>query len=265
MPAVRLTKTIRRLLLCGGLLTLAAIGGGALAQVGDHQYSATDIQAGFRIYSAQCQLCHGVNGDQIAGVNLSRQRFKRVVSDDDIKAIVTNGAPAAGMPSFRFQPAELGAIAAFIRSGFDQSGTPFKLGNAARGKAVFDGKGACAACHELRGEGRFNAPSLSQVGANRRPVEIQRYLVEPDKALLPINRRATIVTRAGRTFIGRRVNEDTYSVQIRDEGQTLHSIAKADIRSYDLAKTSFMPSYASKLSEVELADLMAYLISLKGN
>jgi putative heme-binding domain-containing protein len=265
MPIRRLDRTIRRLLLCGGLATLVAVGGRAVAQVEDHQYAAADIQSGFRIYSAQCQLCHGPNGDGIAGVNLARQRFKRVVSDDDIKATVTNGVATAGMPAFRFQATELSAIVAFIRSGFDTSGTPFKLGDAARGRAVFEGKGGCTACHQPKGEGRFNAPSLSGVGGLRQPVEIQRYILEPDKAMLPINRPATIVTGDGRTLKGRRLNEDTFSVQLRDENQRLHSIAKADIKSYDLAKTSAMPSYAGKLSEGELADLMAYLVSLKGS
>ena len=252
-------------MLCGALAALVIVGGRAVAQVDDHQYSASDIQAGFRIYSAQCQLCHGPDGDGIAGVNLARQRFKRAVSDDDIKATVTGGVAAAGMPAFRFQAGELNAVVAFIRSGFDTTGTPFKLGNAGAGKALFEGKGGCTGCHQPRGEGRFNAPSLTGIGGVLQPAAIQRYLLQPDKAMLPINRPATITTRDGRTFKGRRLNEDSYSVQIRGEDLQLHSIAKADIRTYELAKTSAMPSVAGKLSENELADLMAYLISLKGS
>jgi putative heme-binding domain-containing protein len=269
MAVARRRTTTRRRLLCGGLLAAAVsavgFGGRSLAQVDDHTYAAADIQAGFRIYSGQCQLCHGPNGDQIAGVNLARQKFKRAVSDEDIKATVTGGVPSAGMPAFRFQPNELNAVVAFIRSGFDTSATPFKLGDAARGRAVFEGKGGCTACHRPQGEGRLNAPSLAEVGASRQPAEIQRYLLEPDKAMLAINRRATITLKDGRRLEGRRLNEDTFSVQLRDEGQRLHSISKADIRSYELARTSAMPSYAGKLSESELSDLMAYLVSLKGN
>lgn len=252
-------------MLCGAFAALAALAGRATAQVDDHQYTSTDIQAGFRIYAAQCQLCHGANGDQVAGVNLSRQKFKRAVSDDDIKATVTKGVQSAGMPSFQFQPAQLSAIVSFIRSGFDQSGTPFKLGDAASGKRVFEGKGGCTACHRPVGEGPLNAPSLAAVGLSRQPVEIQRYIVEPSKAMLPINRPATIVLKDGRTLKGRRLNEDTFTVQLRDEAQRLHSVAKADIKSYALGKTSNMPSYAGKLSETELADLTAYLVSLKGS
>ena len=29
------------------------------------QYSQADVEAGSRLYSAQCQLCHGLTGDQV--------------------------------------------------------------------------------------------------------------------------------------------------------------------------------------------------------
>lgn len=265
MPDTRLNKKTRTRLLCGGLLALAVFGGGAIAQTADHQYGTAEIQAGFRLYSGQCQLCHGPNGDQIAGVNLSRQRFKRAVTDEDIKATITSGVAAAGMPAFRFQPSELDSLVAFIRSGFDATATPLALGDAGRGRAIFAGKGGCTECHQPRGEGKLNTPSLAEVGLSRQPVEIRRYLLEPDKAMQPINRRVTIVTKDGKTFKGRRVNEDTFSVQIRTEDMALRSIDKAQIKSYDLARTSAMPSYAGKLNEAEIADLMAYLVSLKGS
>src|SRR4051812_13541178 len=103
----------------GWLALIAATPKRAIAQVEDHQYSAEDIQAGSRLYAAQCALCHGQNGDGVAGVNLPRQQFRRASSDDDIRNTITTGVAAAGMPPFRLQPAELGALIAFILSGFD--------------------------------------------------------------------------------------------------------------------------------------------------
>ncbi len=76
------------------LMVLAAFG--ASAQTGNRQYSASNIQSGYRIYSMQCALCHGANGDGIAGVNLARQQFRRASTDDDIRNTVTNGVAAAG-------------------------------------------------------------------------------------------------------------------------------------------------------------------------
>ena len=97
-------------------LVLAAVVPAA-AQTQDHQYSAEDIQAGYRLYASQCALCHGQNGDGVAGVNLPRQQFRRASSDDDIRNVVSTGVVAAGMPAFKLQPAELDGIVAFIQIG----------------------------------------------------------------------------------------------------------------------------------------------------
>src|SRR5882757_5735682 len=164
MGVFRLVIAMVCLPLCAGLLSLVATPEPAIAQVQDHQYSAADIQAGYRLYGAQCALCHGNNGDGIAGVNLARQQFRRASTDDDIKNTVTTGVAAAGMPPFRLQPAELNGLVAYIRSGFDASGAPFKVGNVARGQAIYD-KDACAACHRVRGAGARTAPDLTDIGA----------------------------------------------------------------------------------------------------
>ena len=168
------------------------------------------------------------------------------------------------MPAFRLQPAELDALVAFIRSGFDVSATPFTVGDAGRGKAVYDGKGACATCHRVAGKGARTAPDLSEIGAIRQPATIQRSLVEPSRGMMPINRPVRIVTRDGRTIRGRRLNEDTATVQLIDEAERLVSLSKSDIRELELGTTSDMPSFAGKLTSEELADLLAYLLSLRG-
>jgi hypothetical protein len=82
--------------------------------------------------------------------------------------------------------------------------------------------------------------------------------------MLPINRPVRLVTRDGRTIKGRRLNEDTYSVQLIDEQERLISIAKSDVKEYDVSTTSPMPPYRDRLSTDELADVIAYLLSLKG-
>jgi len=251
-------------LLSGWLVVFAAAPEPAVAQVEDHQYSTEDIQTGSRLYGAQCALCHGQNGDGVVGVNLARQQFRRASSDDDIRNTITTGVGAAGMPPFRLPPAELDGLVAFIRSGFDRNATPFKVGDAGRGKAVYDSKGACASCHRVAGKGPRTAPDLSDVGAIRQPAAIQRSLLEPSRAMLPINRPLRIVTRDGRTIRGRRVNEDTATVQLIDEGERLVSLSKSDIREFELGTASGMPSFAGKLTDEEVADLLAYLLSLKG-
>jgi putative heme-binding domain-containing protein len=263
MGLLRLVAGMICLPLCAWLLSFVATTERAVAQVQDHQYSTTDIQGGYRLYGAQCALCHGANGDGIAGVNLARQQFRRASSDEDIRNTITTGVTAAGMPAFRLQPAELDGLIAFIRSGFDISGAAFKVGNAVRGRAIYDQSG-CAACHRVNGMGVRTAPDLSDIGAIRQPAAIQRSLLDPTKAMLPINRPVRFVMRDGRIIRGRRVNEDTSSVQLIDQDEKLVSLAKSDIRQSVVATASEMPSVAGKLTDDEQADLLAYLLSLRG-
>jgi cytochrome c oxidase cbb3-type subunit III len=256
------------LLVFGVSIALAAGSARLLAQrtAQDHpgQYGAQDIEAGSRLYAGQCTLCHGPNGDSVAGADLRRGLFRRSVTDEDLARVIANGVPAAGMPGFKLQPSEIDSLIAFIRAGFEVSGTAVKVGHASRGQALFEGKGGCTACHRVNGKGPRVAPDLSDIGATRTPAALQRSLLDPTSAMLPINRPVRAVTRNGKTIRGRRLNEDTYTVQLIDEEERLVSLVKADLREYVVATTSPMPSAAKTLTPEEQADLVAYLLSLKG-
>lgn len=246
-----------------GLAALAFAALPALAAAQDHTYSSADIATGVRLYGAQCQLCHGATGDTVAGVNLRLARFKRAVTDDDLAAVIAQGVPPA-MPSFKLSADDTRGLIAFIRAGFDPSGTAVKVGNVDRGRALFTGKGGCTTCHRVQGAGPLTAPDLSDIGALRTPGALQRSLLEPTKGMLPINRPVTIATRAGKTVKGRRVNEDTFSVQLIDDTGALVTVTKGDIVSMDAAKASPMPPATKVLSAEEIADVVGYLLSLRG-
>jgi putative heme-binding domain-containing protein len=249
-------------------LTIAIASGAAMAvpgaQTQDHQYTSADIEAGSRIYTTQCTLCHGPNGDGVNGVDLRRGVFKRVTSDGDLARVITTGIADAGMPSFKFQPAEIAAIIAFVRAGFDPVATAVKIGNPKTGQVLFADKGRCVTCHRVNGVGPRTAPDLSDIGAVRTPAALQRSLLDPTSAMFPINKAVRAVTKDGRTIRGRRLNEDTFTVQLIDDKEQLVSLVKADLREYEIGKTSPMPPASKTLSEDEIADLVAYLLTLKG-
>jgi len=54
-------------------------------------------------------------------------------------ALLAVGATSAQAYPFNLQPAELNNLVAYIRSGFDLNATPFKVGTAASGQAIFEG------------------------------------------------------------------------------------------------------------------------------
>jgi cytochrome c oxidase cbb3-type subunit 3 len=227
-------------------------------------YAPADIRYGAQIYAAQCSACHGVNGTQIGGVDLGGGQLRRASSDQDLRAVLANGIPGTAMPPFRIDPSEVTAIVAYIRNmrNFDaHAGT---RGDAARGKAWFEGAGGCANCHRVNGKGPLVAPDLSEIGALRSADFLERTLRDPSGMMLPMNRSVRAVTRDGKVVTGRRLNEDTYSVQLIDDREHLVSIDKANLREYTVLTTSTMPSYKDKITEQETADVIAYLLTLKG-
>lgn len=228
------------------------------------QYDRADVEAGQRLYGPQCQVCHGATGDGVPGTDLKLGRFRRVTSDDDLARVITSGVPGTGMPAFVLAPAELRALVAFIRAGFDPASAAVRVGDATRGRALFEGEAQCASCHRVNGRGPRLAPDLSDIGAIRTLAALERALLAPNESLWPINRPVRLVTRTGRTLRGRRLNEDTYTVQIIDEEENLRSFAKADLRELVVETEAAMPSYASRLTAEQRADVIAYLVSLKG-
>jgi putative heme-binding domain-containing protein len=248
------------------LLVVTAMSVTAQQNLQEHpgQYSQADIEAGSRLYSGQCQLCHGPTGDQITGIDLRRGQFRRSTSDEDLAKVITTGVAGTAMPPFSLQPAEVSSVIAFIRAGFDPAGTAVKVGNAERGRQVFEGKGACTSCHRVNGVGPRVAPDLSDVGAARTPSTLQRALLEPSAVMQPINRPVRVVMKDGRTFTGRRFNEDTFTVQLIDQQERLLSLDKKDITTLEVQTTSPMPSFNGKLTTEEISDVIAYLITLKG-
>jgi putative heme-binding domain-containing protein len=235
-----------------------------VAAQADHAYTTQDIQTGMRLYTGQCQPCHGPTGDLVQGVNLRRGQFRRPMSDDDLRRTIANGIPGTGMPPFKLQPAEFDGLVAFIRAGFDAGATAVKVGDAQKGRGLFEGKGACTTCHRVNGRGPRVAPDLSDIGTVRQVGQLYRSLTDPVSQMMPINRPVRIVTRDGRTIRGRRLNEDIYTVQLIDDQERLISLDKIDIREFELAKTSPMPPATNTLGSEEISDVLAYLLSLRG-
>jgi putative heme-binding domain-containing protein len=137
-------------------------------------------------------------------------------------------------------------------------------GDALRGQVIFEGKGNCTSCHRVNGKGSRLGPDLSDLGAFRSPDVLLRSLTNPSGSGLPVNRFVRVVERDGKVITGRRLNEDTYTVQLIDTAEHLVSLTKSDLREYTVLKTSSMPSYNDPLTSAELDDVVEYLRTLKG-
>jgi len=251
-------------------LFLLALSGSAVAtaqtsaQAHPGEYAPADIAYGSRLYDAQCTTCHGANGDGVGGVDLRSGKFRNAVTDQDLIRGITNGIQGTGMQAFKLDPSEIAGILAYLRNmtSFDRGSV--KAGDALRGRTIVETKGGCTICHRVGAQGSRVAPDLSDVGATRSAGSLLRSLIDPSSQMMPINRPVRIVTRDGKVINGRRLNEDTYTVQLLDEQEKLVSLVKADLREYTIQTVSPMPSYQNKLTPDEIADVVAYLLSLKG-
>jgi putative heme-binding domain-containing protein len=132
------------------------------------------------------------------------------------------------------------------------------------GKALFEGQGACATCHTVGNRGGTLGPDLSDIGVLRTPEELRLAVTDPDAEVRREYTTITAVTDRGQRIQGIRLNEDDYSIQLRDIGGNPRSLLKDNLKSLSREPRSLMPSYASRFSAPQIDHLIAYLRSLRG-
>ena len=251
----------RWLVACAGFCLVAGIGQG---HAQDHtEYEPADIEYGRSVYLEQCAACHGENGAAVAGVDLRSGQLRRAALDRELIQVIRDGIPGTGMLAIELDTAEMTGIVAYLRNMTYEIDVAM-LGDAARGRAIFEGAGDCLSCHRLQGQGFRTGPDLTRIGSVRTLSALRRSLLDPTGTMRPIDRPVELVTADGARITGRRLNEDTYTVQILDDDARLRSFDKADLREFRVLEQSPMPAYGDRFDAAELADLLAYLVSLKG-
>jgi putative heme-binding domain-containing protein len=232
-----------------------------------HNYTPGDIEEGGRLYRINCIGCHGPEGNLVSGIDLGRNRFRRVSSDEQIVDVIMNGVPGTGMPPNAIQLLRAYNVVAYLRNMNANSGArsiAAATGDAGRGKALFEGKGACNTCHRVRGEGSRSGPDLSEAGLMLRAIEIEASILDPDASVSTTSPPYRVVKKDGTVISGLLLNQDMFSVQLLDANGALASLQKSDLRESGLVKKSPMPSYRDKFTPQELADLIAYVGAMRG-
>ena len=225
--------------------------------------TASDIEDGGRVFRQSCANCHGPDGNEIAGIDLGRGVFKTAKTDDDLVRIIQKGVPGTPMPATNMSVEQATRVVAYLRSTAATKTSSTAVGDVARGKALFDGKGGCVKCHRVSGVGSRIGPDLTRIGQLRRSLELERSLIDPGAEVIPAGRFYRVVTKDGATVTGRLLNIDTYTVQMIDTKEQLRSFTKTNLKEHGFIPTP-MPSFKSTFNTQELADVVSYLVSLKG-
>jgi cytochrome c oxidase cbb3-type subunit 3 len=227
--------------------------------------SPADIERGRQLFFGHCAPCHGPKGEGGKGPTLARPSLPRGPDDRALFITIRKGIEGTEMPgAWEMISKEIWQTVAFVRS-LGRMPAENLPGNPARGETLFRTKGRCLECHTVAGQGGSLGPELTEVGARRSAAYLRRALLDPPSALPEGFVQVRVVTKDGRRLTGVRLNEDTYSLQMRDLSNRLHSFWKAELKEYHKDRgQSPMPSYRGIFSDAEIDDLVAYLASLRG-
>lgn len=236
---------------------------------------SSELERGRRLFETQCAVCHGPHGEGGKGPTLAQPSLPRASDDASLIRIISQGINGTEMPRARLEEADIQLVAKYVKS---LGSHPYKAtaGDIAHGAQIYAKQG-CGQCHTIHGHGGGFGPDLSNVARRRSPEYLRRALVDPNADVpqsytpwqsdvsLPENfLYVRLVTRDGQELSGVRVNEDTFSIQIREATGVIRSFFKSELAELhkDFGKSP-MPSYANALTNGELNDVVAYLTSLR--
>jgi putative heme-binding domain-containing protein len=221
------------------------------------------MEQGRRLYESQCGSCHGPLGNGGKGANLAQPRLRRASDDQALSNIIRRGIRGTEMPGSPLTPSQVSSIAAYVKTlgRVEPEEIP---GDRSRGEVVYSTLD-CGRCHTLRGQGGIVGPGLDDIGARRSAAHLREALLAPEAVVPSGFLQLRVVTRDGRVISGIRVNEDGFSVQLRDLSGRFHSFWKDELDVLEQQwQRSPMPSYEERLTPEQTDDVVAYLVSLKG-
>jgi putative heme-binding domain-containing protein len=232
---------------------------------------------GERQFRIACAPCHGARGEGGRGPALAVAKLPRAPDDAALASIILTGIPGTQMPSTRMTAEERQQLVNYIRD-LGRAGVPAVDGDRVMGERIFWGKGNCGHCHTVGARGGRIGPDLGSIGLSRSPAHLRGAILNPASAIpdsFTVYRRVVfipdnflqvrVVTTEGKALTGLRVDEDAFTIQIRDYSDHIYSFRKDELRGLEKewGKTP-MPGYGGVLNETELKDLVAYLSSLRG-
>jgi cytochrome c oxidase cbb3-type subunit III len=202
-----------------------------------------EAEAGRKAYLSFCANCHGAQGLGGRGPSLA-QPLPRAQDDEALTRVILQGIPGSEMPPTRLIEQEVRDLIAYVRLLAREPAVQV-AGNADNGKALYEQQG-CAQCHAIAGEGGRLGPDLTQIGQSRSVAYLRRALLEPAAELperfaqyrliilMPDNFLIVRAeTRDGKTVTGVRLNEDPFTIQIRDFSDGFHSLDKSDLKALE--------------------------------
>jgi cytochrome c oxidase cbb3-type subunit III len=232
-------------------------------------YTADQLRTGEARFGSQCGFCHGrdaAGGEQ--GPDLTRSEvIAQDLRGDKLGALLRAGRVDAGMPAFQLPEAEVTAIAAFLHKQMDDFAAlgggrravdpeDLATGNAADGKAYFNGAGGCAKCHSGSG-------NLAGIATKYQGLALLQRFLYPAGRPSPTLPEATFTLASGQTIVAPLSGEDEFSVTILDPlgAPQTYQRSAVKVSVYNPMAAHF--EQLGKYTDTAMHNVYAYLATLK--
>jgi putative heme-binding domain-containing protein len=256
---------LHRLLFYLTILSLPAL---AWAQSPLDELTAADLAEGEKIFKVHCARCHGIAGQGGEGSNLVRSKLKYATDDQALIDLLDEGIPGTGMPAiWTLDEQQTTQVAGYVRT-LGELEAEEMPGNPGRGKDIYQKSGGCPACHIIAGHGIGIGPELTHVGDQRGLDYLRQSLTDPaatQSQTMGYQNYLTVRVKSLQAEVeGLRVNEDAFTIQVRDMSGTIHSFRKDELTEFEkIFAHSLMPEYSAALSDEDMDDLISYMMSLR--
>lgn len=250
------------------ILTIFALPLVAAAQSPLDDLTEADLAEGEKAYRVHCARCHGIAGEGGEGANLVRSKLKYAVDDQALIDLLGDGIEGTGMPAiWTLDEQRRTQVAGYVRS-LGRLEAEEMPGDPVRGRDIYQSSGGCPACHIVDGHGTGIGPELTYIGDQRGLDYLREALADPAAShsqTAGFRDYLTVRVESMRGKVeGMRVNEDAFTIQIRDMSGIVHSFRKDELTRFEkVFAHSLMPQYGAVLSEKDVDDVVSYLMSLR--
>jgi cytochrome c oxidase cbb3-type subunit 3 len=232
-------------------------------------YTADQIKTGELRFGAQCGFCHGRDADGgETGPDLTRSELvAQDVRGDKIGPTARAGRVDAGMPAFQLSDSEVTSIAAFLHRQMDQASTlgggrrsvepeDLATGNAADGRAYFNGAGGCSGCHSPTGD-------LGGIAKRYQGLALLQRMLYPSGRPAPALPKAILTLASGQTVIAPLTAEDEWSITVMDPLGAPQTYQRSAVKVKIDNPMAAHFEQLGKYTDASMHNIYAYLDTLK--